>query len=159
MKRGSDPAKVQRWHKRFARFRNCGQTVARFCRDEGISVPSFYLWKKKLADGPAGSNLVDNSAASRQKSTTNRPLANRALTRRPLGCGQRSNNRPSNLFQPIELKIASDNAAVNPGVTVRLPGGIEIAVGDNLLVIEQVVGQLLEHQTSGRSIHDGADAC
>lgn len=159
MKRGSDPAKVQLWHKRFARFSNCGQTVARFCRDEGVSVPSFYLWKKKLADGPPGRNLVDNSASSRQKSTSNRPLANRALTRRPMGRGQRSSNRPSTLFQPIELKIATDNAAVNPGVTVRLPGGIEIALGDNLLVIEQVVGQLLDRQPSGRSINAGAAAC
>ena len=39
-------------------------------------------------------------------------------------------------------------------VTVRLPGGAVIELGDDPLVIERVVGQLLEHQAGGR-----ADGC
>lgn len=46
-----DPdATRQRWVDRFARFRSSGQTVARFCAAEGISEPSFYSWKRRLAD-------------------------------------------------------------------------------------------------------------
>ncbi len=53
MKRGSDPLKVQQWTSRFERFKLSGLTVASFCRSEGVSQPSFYQWKKKLADQPA----------------------------------------------------------------------------------------------------------
>jgi transposase len=49
MPRVSRAAKVQQWTDRFARFQVCGQTVAEFCVAEGVSVPSFYQWKRKLA--------------------------------------------------------------------------------------------------------------
>jgi hypothetical protein len=39
-------------------------------------------------------------------------------------------------------------------VKVRLPGGAVIELGDGPLVIEHVVGQLLQHQTG-----TGADGC
>jgi transposase len=39
----------QRWTERFARYRLSKQTVAAFCADEHVWVPSFYLWKRKLA--------------------------------------------------------------------------------------------------------------
>jgi len=44
MPRGSNPIKVQQW------FDQSSQTVAQFCQNEGVSQPSFYQWKKKLAD-------------------------------------------------------------------------------------------------------------
>jgi len=50
MPRGSDPIKVQQWTERLERFAQSGQTVAQFCQNEGVSQPSFYQWKKKLAD-------------------------------------------------------------------------------------------------------------
>ncbi len=31
------------------RYETCSLTVVEFCRREAVSVPSFYLWKKKLA--------------------------------------------------------------------------------------------------------------
>jgi hypothetical protein len=40
----------QRWVERLARYSASGQTVAEFCSDEGVSTPSFYLWKRKLAE-------------------------------------------------------------------------------------------------------------
>jgi hypothetical protein len=39
-------------------------------------------------------------------------------------------------------------------VKVRLPGGAVIELGDDPLVIQRVVGQLLEHQADAR-----ADGC
>ena len=149
MKRGMDPVKVQLWHKRFARFKYSGQTVDRFCRDEGVSVPSFYLWRKKLAVGLAERNSWAQSAATAQK-----PLPNRQLLNRPL-----PKSRPASPFQPVELNGPSCDTAAGRGVTVRLPDGIEIAVGCDLLVIEQVVGQLLGRQQSGRGLDNGAAAC
>ena len=49
MARSSDPQKVAAWKRRMARFHASGKSVARFCGDEGVSVPSFYQWRKKLS--------------------------------------------------------------------------------------------------------------
>jgi hypothetical protein len=49
--------KRQLWQQRLERFRNSGLSVKDFCASEGVSVPSFYSWKRRLAappgDGPA----------------------------------------------------------------------------------------------------------
>ena len=37
------------WRRRLERFQMAGLSVARFCRQEGVSVPSFYQWRKRLA--------------------------------------------------------------------------------------------------------------
>jgi Transposase len=49
MARSSDPAKAAQWRRRLERFGSSGVSVARFCRREGVSVASFYQWRKKLA--------------------------------------------------------------------------------------------------------------
>jgi hypothetical protein len=50
MTRSADPARAAQWHKRLERFASSSLSVARFCRREGVSVASFYHWRKKLAD-------------------------------------------------------------------------------------------------------------
>jgi transposase len=46
-----DPvATRRRWAERLERFRRSGQTIAQFCAAEGVSRPSFYVWKRTLAD-------------------------------------------------------------------------------------------------------------
>lgn len=47
-----DCGKVRQWQQRMARFDKARQSVAEFCRREGISAPSFYHWRKRLARGP-----------------------------------------------------------------------------------------------------------
>jgi hypothetical protein len=49
MARSSDPAKAAQWCKRLQRFGSSNTSVARFCRREGVSIASFYHWRKKLA--------------------------------------------------------------------------------------------------------------
>ena len=44
----ADSRKVQQWQRRLARFQKSRLTVAPFCQDEGVSVASFYQWRKKL---------------------------------------------------------------------------------------------------------------
>jgi hypothetical protein len=39
----------QLWTDRLKRFRTADQTVAAFCAAEGVSVPTFYQWKRRLA--------------------------------------------------------------------------------------------------------------
>ena len=51
----SDSQKVREWQRRMARFQEAQESVAEFCRKEGVSAPSFYHWRKRLAQraGPA----------------------------------------------------------------------------------------------------------
>ncbi|HEX2462906.1 MAG TPA: transposase [Vicinamibacterales bacterium] len=60
MARSSDPAKAAQWRERLERFGSSSVSVARFCRREGVSVASFYHWRKKLAVG------VDSPATRRR---------------------------------------------------------------------------------------------
>lgn len=48
MSRSSNPHRLALWQERLTRYAAMDQTVAEFCRDEGVSTPSFYQWKKKL---------------------------------------------------------------------------------------------------------------
>jgi len=52
------------WRGRLGRFRNSDLTVTEFCRQEGVSVASFYHWRKRLEKprktkraGPSGDRL------------------------------------------------------------------------------------------------------
>ena len=52
--RRRDPVATRRlWVERLERFGRANQTVAQFCAAEGVSVPSFYVWKRTLAGGTA----------------------------------------------------------------------------------------------------------
>jgi hypothetical protein len=50
MSRSSNLQLLAVWHERLTRYAATDQTVAQFCRDEGVSTPSFYQWKKKLGE-------------------------------------------------------------------------------------------------------------
>src|SRR3954454_3661975 len=39
----------QLWKDRLKRFGSADQTVAAFCAAEGVSVPTFYQWRRRLA--------------------------------------------------------------------------------------------------------------
>jgi hypothetical protein len=111
------------------RFQASGLSVARFCQGEGVSQASFYQWKRKLA----------GRGQTRQPgSKTNGPGrgANRKRPIKDADCG---------LFQAVHLVQA---AGLRPGVTVRLPGGIEV-VSDHGPVIEMLVERLLRRVTAG----------
>jgi len=47
-----DSRKVREWRRRLARFEEAQQSVTEFCRKEGVSAPSFYQWRKRLAWRP-----------------------------------------------------------------------------------------------------------
>ena len=53
MGRVAGVVKIEEWARRLARYEASNETVARFCHREGVSVPSFYAWKKKLGQAPA----------------------------------------------------------------------------------------------------------
>jgi len=41
--------RVREWQRRMTRFEEAQKSVAEFCRKEGVSAPSFYQWRKRLA--------------------------------------------------------------------------------------------------------------
>ena len=56
------------WTDRLRRYRQSGLSVARFCDKEGVSAPSFYQWKKRLAQATApGSLLVPKGARQAER--------------------------------------------------------------------------------------------
>ncbi len=64
MARGSDRDRAAVWRKRVQRYRKSGLTVAAFCAQEKVSVPSFYYWRKKLGATPRSAGATrDGSAA------------------------------------------------------------------------------------------------
>lgn len=49
MARSANSEKEAVWRKRLWRFGRSHLTVARFCQSEGVSAPTFYQWRKRLA--------------------------------------------------------------------------------------------------------------
>jgi hypothetical protein len=72
MARYSDPARAAQWRKRLERFGFSNVSVARFCRREGVSVASFYHWRKKLA--------VDADPSAVPQRTAHKPCAFQPVT-------------------------------------------------------------------------------
>jgi len=94
MARAADLGKVAVWQGRLRRFAASGSSIAEFCRQEGVSAPSFYLWRKRLAKGN-GPRCNPNILAARQ------PFVPVHLTVRTV--------------PPIIIRLPN-------GVRVRLPG-------------------------------------
>ena len=46
----------QAWVFRLQRFADSGLTPAQFCANEGVSLPSFYSWKRRLAADASGAD-------------------------------------------------------------------------------------------------------
>ncbi len=65
MARSSDSRKVREWQRRMARFDRSQRSVTRFCQDEGVSVPSFYHWRKKLQQLAQPTNEADHAPTFR----------------------------------------------------------------------------------------------
>jgi hypothetical protein len=50
MARSISGRKHEEWRRRLRRFQESRQSIAAFCRQESVSLPSFYLWRKRLAE-------------------------------------------------------------------------------------------------------------
>jgi transposase-like protein len=57
------------WTELIARHKRSGKTVEAFCREKGVNEPSFYAWRKRLAQNgqPIGFALVETSAFGQQR--------------------------------------------------------------------------------------------
>jgi len=99
MPRLSDREKLGKWRVRFRRFVRSGLPVEQFCAQEGVSVASFYYWRKNLEpDSQAG-------VEGRRRQVLDRPASERA-----------------GVFQPLTVVPATF------GIWIHLPGGTRIEV-------------------------------
>jgi hypothetical protein len=46
----ADADQLQFWQMALETFKSSGLSVRQFCKQEGLAEPSFYIWRKKLAD-------------------------------------------------------------------------------------------------------------
>jgi len=115
MSRSSDPTKPAVWRERLERFSSCGLGVAPFCAREGVSVASFYHWRKKL--GHKGGRMTDGHPRGRTGSARGRGV-----------------------FQPVAVvpaarglvPVASGLVPAARAVSIQMPCGtrIEVDAGD-----------------------------
>ncbi len=64
MARSTDVKKLSVWRRRLKRFERSSSTVAQFCQSEGVSSPSFYQWRKKVAAADADEEAGQSSRTS-----------------------------------------------------------------------------------------------
>ena len=103
MARGTHAATRLAWQERLRRFREAGSvSVAEFCRQERVSVPSFYGWRKKLAQ--------DQAMVPRQgPSSASRPAAKSVGTQS---------------FLP--LRVSGSSTAATEALEICLPNGAQL---------------------------------
>ena len=99
------------WRKRIARQRQNGQTVAECCRQEGVSMPSYYYWKRKLQ---ARQPTQPKRATTRRKA--------KAPKRSPVKATARSASPPFvQLPLPAPPTCPWIEVVLSEGTIVRLP--------------------------------------
>jgi transposase len=118
-------AKRSVWRRRLGRFARGGQTVAAFCEAEGVTAPTFYHWKRKLAveasgagKGPAGASL----AAQRTAGFVPVRITGETSGAIELGVG-------------IAIELPN-------GARVRVPAGNLDAIGAAILAAGRVAGRV-----------------
>jgi hypothetical protein len=98
MSREPDLAKWAAWRLRLREFDRGNATVVEFCRRVGVSIATFYLWRRKLAP----------SAARESRSPARRPAESRGTA-------------AGIHFLPVEITS-------RPGIEVLFPGGARVTV-------------------------------
>ena len=111
----SKSIRIAQWLERLNRFSQCNLTIAEFCQQEEVSLPSFYQWKRRLA--PRIKTVRRPSRHNESSSMTSSP----------------------NGF--TELLVDS----IHNAACVRLFGGITLALGSQPEIAALIVDRVLKH--------------
>lgn len=92
------------WRGRLAEQRRSGLSIAEYCRRQGLSEPSFYLWRRRLRDERAAAREVRHGDAA--------------------DGGERSRSSGTALFVPLTLAAAGHGVRLElaSGAVLTLPG-------------------------------------
>lgn len=125
-----DRSKERHWRRHVAAWRRSGQSVRAYCECEGLSEPSFYAWRRVLAErGPRGGagpahaeDTSDDAAATREG-------------------GRAAGAAAVSPFVPVRLV---DDALTAAGVEVVVRGGrvVRVAAGFAAKTLREVVAVL-----------------
>ena len=121
MPRLPDPRKLAVWRQRFERFSKSGLAVATFCEREGVSVASFYHWRKKV-----------KLTRQHRRVTDGHPRRSASLA------GHRGTFR-----QVAVVPAGPGFVPAAPSICIQLPCGTRIELGGgDLDVVRAVVGEV-----------------
>jgi len=110
MSKVRDGAKERYWRKLIQRQGKAGETIARFCAREGISVHQFHWWRRTLRN--------------RDRQVTTKLRGSRPARER----GASSPERDATTFVPVRLAFSASAPieVVHPGgCVVRVPAGFD----------------------------------
>lgn len=65
--------KIREWTQRLNRFQKSGVTLTQFCKDEHISIPTFYYWRNRIrshSDSMPTSGSVANEASRTESASS-----------------------------------------------------------------------------------------
>jgi hypothetical protein len=148
MVRGGDPGKRRVWAERFRRHARSGLSVAEFCEWEGVSIATFYNWRKKLTGDHPKRSLNGSIRNPKSGSGSDVPLdRNSFLPVRVTPSFGATSNGPCGVPESSRIEIRLAN-----GVCIFVPG----TDSGSLNAVINVVGRL-------PTLHDcdggGLDAC
>jgi hypothetical protein len=141
MARQADGWKRKLWQRRSREFDRGSETVADFCDRVGVSVATFYLWRRKLkaALQPARSPAPAAGSAPMRPAT---PARRRRVTREATAAGM--------TFLPVEISGGT-------GVEVWLPDGTRINVPcHQRAALRTVIATLLRASRGNRQTEPSA---
>lgn len=122
-------SRLELWRKRFQEFSSGACTVDQFCKQVGVTAPTFYYWRKKLGD----------SDKVRQSSIRSGGAHTISVSRRGRQVGDAA--AQSGSFVPV--RIASTE--VSGDVVIRLPSGTQVRIPASASeLIATVIAQLCD---------------
>jgi hypothetical protein len=107
--RGRNGDKERFWRQVVEGHAGSGLSVRQYCTDRGVSEPSFFAWRRELAQRDVPAN--EPARSSSQRSVSARAMSQRSA---PLGFAQ--------------LQIAPSEPASGVSIEIVLPTGIRIRV-------------------------------
>jgi hypothetical protein len=109
----TDADQQQFWQMALETFKSSGLSVRQFCKQEGLTEPAFYTWRKKLDGG-------GNDEKNQDKPKLSEPEFIEVAI-------------PQNNSAAVELLLASGN-------TLRIPGGVDAATLNTVLSAVHMAG-------------------
>jgi len=70
MPKTGDAVKREQWRRRLEQFETRGQSIAEFCREEGVGTHTFYYWRKQLGHTSQTSRSVRRGRTGRPSERT-----------------------------------------------------------------------------------------
>ncbi len=120
-RRKVDPLKELYWRRILDQWRRSGQSIRAFCRQQRLSEPLFYAWRRTIA----------------QRDQARQPSGHRCLPQDIASPTDEQKPEAPPAFVPLHVLPATATLEVvlHPGCLVRVPTGFDPATLRQLLVV------------------------